>query len=461
MFLVGRVAGWYSKRARQVQAQQRLVEVVAKHGGQYYYDYQINERGEVDTKATTKNFVARCFGTHWGHDIVYVSLAAFTNRDTESAGTVDDEVLRIVGKCRSLRWLALSGTDVSPEGVTAAVSKLKLEKLWLGQTRINDQTLADISNSKSLQFLSIEGTPTSDVGVRSLTKLPELEFLALGSPQIGEVGLLALADAKKLRELHLDLSFVTDRVLRRIGALERLELLSIRRTRVTTQGLRLLKSDSLKTLHLDGTSIQDGGLEKIAERLPNLEVLSIEKTQIDDDGIANLSGCKKLRKLNTAGTNCSVRATYELFAHGLGWSPTEAWNAFAITKVDENNKVLSLSLDSLNFSDADVATLGVLKDLKTLSLRENSLTDAGVEKLTALGLDSLRVLILNGASLTDAALPELAKFSSLANLHIANTNATINAVEELNQRLPSVTIYTTDLRARQRIVREPSQYQSP
>ena len=55
-------------------------------------------------------------------------------------------------------------------------------------------------------------------------------------------------------------------------------------------------------VHLHATAVQNDDLVLLA-KLPNLQNLSLGKTQIGDDGLAHLAGCARLETLSLNSTN--------------------------------------------------------------------------------------------------------------------------------------------------------------
>ena len=455
VFGIGNLAGWFSLRFRQVKAQQELCEAVTELGGQFYYDFQVQADGtlvSVDASAEKKNWIANLIGLDWGHDIYCVSLALITNRDTEHKTAIDDSILNTISQCAGVRWIALNGTQVSSLGIADLVSKLPIERLWLGQTRIDDQALVALGQCPSLTHLSLEATPTSDQGVLALKSLEKLQFLSLGSPRITSNGLRVVSKLSQLRELHIDQLPATDDTIYQLAALPDLEVLSIRRSKISNDGLRELANPKLRVLHLDGTNIGDAGLNKLGQRLPNLEEISFTQTQIGDSALFNLKSCKKLKTVRAENSACSVTGIYHLFADGLGKPVAEVWSTIADIETDEDQQPISLVISDLNFGDQDVSLLSSVPSLSTLSLRGNLLSEAGVEKLAQIEFPNLTVLNMNGSRLTDKGLVAIVEgMPRLTNLHVANTHTTIAFVNELKDKLNaeyrSLTVYTVDLEA--------------
>ena len=117
----------------------------------------------------------------------------------------------------------------------------KLEYLNLAYAKITDEALCELSRSPKLQGISLEGTRIGDLRLGCLAKLTHLESLTLDSTNITDKGLRHLAELKSLRVLCLTHTAVTDAGLEWLGRLENLQRLELANTRVTEAGVNRLK----------------------------------------------------------------------------------------------------------------------------------------------------------------------------------------------------------------------------
>jgi Leucine-rich repeat (LRR) protein len=465
IFGIGSGLGAYRKRALQVREQRNFISHVADLGGFTYYDYQLRltELGATladdDGIQSHPNWMAQWIGKDWLHDIFYVSFAQFSS--TNESGSiakqhekVGDELLDQAAQISSLRWLALTGTNISDQGIARlSTSPLQLERLWLSQTPITDAALSHLSNCPSLTHLAVEGTATSDIGLQRLTQLPNLQSLSLGSPYFTSSGLQAVGKLVTLRELYLDRLPVDDQVLTAARSLTQLAVLSLRSTAVTDLGLRQLSQlTQLRELNLDGTQV-DGTAFEAGISPASLEVLSLHGTQLSDEHLESLADYRRLKKLGVRGTNCSLAGLIELLVEKQGRSLDAALALVATTTLDAAGHILTLDLSGLNVVDADVQMLCQLTHLQWLTL-PGRLTDFGATQLAQNPPPNLSLLNVNHSQITDRGLEELAKIESLKNLHVASTNVTQAGVDAARATLH---VYNVDLRAAQNFHRKTSQ----
>ncbi len=465
VFGVSRLVGWYTVRSEYVQAQRAVFDRVKELGGQVYYDNQlrIEEGGRLVPDAShtgDSHWLGSLIGRDWVHDIFYISLAEFrTDQEyglvARSNQVVDDSILELAAELPNLKWAALSGTAISNQGMARLCQSQPLERLWLGQTAITDQTLAEIARCQSVTHVSIEGTPTSDTGLAELVQLPKLEFLSLGSPYFTPQGLAALSQARHLKELHLDRLPVNDLVLAALSRLPDLEVLSLRQTAITDYGVQQLsRLKKLRELHLDGTALTDRAFASDFN-LPSLETLTLEQTAISDAGLRGLSACAGLSSLRAGNSSCTLTGLCDLFTELLDRSLAEALSAIAEVRLDASGDVVSLTLTGIPVADSDLDIIHQLPQLQWLALAGSQITDEGAAKLASFSLPKLSLLNLNNSRVSDLGLEELVQLPSLVNLHVAGTDVSQEKVGELQATHRSLSIYTTDLAARQKIVRSP------
>lgn len=102
------------------------------------------------------------------------------------------------------------------------------------------------------------------------------------------------------------------------------------------------------------------------------------------------------------------------------------------------DRLVDLNLSRSKVTDAGLATVAGMKNLKRLNLANTAVTDAGIDHLA--GLAALEYLNLVGTKATDAALPKLEKSASLKKLYVWQTGVTKPAAEALHQKLPAIAI---------------------
>lgn len=140
----------------------------------------------------------------------------------------------------------------------------------------------------------------------------------------------------------------------------------------------------------------DDDLMREAGRLRNLERLTlIGCTKVTDAGIAELSGCRALRRL-------------ELDACGM--------KGAGLSSLSRLGRLRVLSLRLLPIEDDELRPLAEMDGLEELYLESVGITDAGLVHLG--GLTGLRGLELSSTHVTEAGLARLAGLTKLTNLQM-------------------------------------------
>jgi YHS domain-containing protein len=101
-------------------------------------------------------------------------------------------------------------------------------------------------------------------------------------------------------------------------------------------------------------------------------------------------------------------------------------------------QVYELNLAGSKVTDAGLATLAQLPNLRRLHLEKTAVTDAGLAHLK--GLANLEYLNLYATGVTDAGLAHLAGLKNLRNVYLWQTKVTAEGAANLKKTIPTVTI---------------------
>ncbi|TDU73212.1 leucine rich repeat (LRR) protein [Prosthecobacter fusiformis] len=104
------------------------------------------------------------------------------------------------------------------------------------------------------------------------------------------------------------------------------------------------------------------------------------------------------------------------------------------------DKITSVDLARTKVTDAGLAAIGQMKNLKELHLENTGITDAGLDHLK--GLASLEYLNLYNTKVTDAGAQKLAGLTKLKALYLWQTGVTKAGVAQLKGKLPGAQINT-------------------
>lgn len=220
-----------------------------------------------------------------------------------------------------------------------------------------------------------------------------------------------------LTELMLDYE-----VLAAIGTLPDLEVLLLGGTNVDDKGIPpLCELPRLTLLGLRRTLVTDKAIPHLA-RLPNLQRIYLSDTSVSDAGMAHLATMDRLLQLALANTRVT----------GSG-----------VSRLERLASLERLWLDSTKLGDDGVEMIArSFPRLEILFIGQTEVTDAGVAEIAR--LSNLAVLSLENTPVTDASVPILAGLGSLRRVNLRGTAVTPVGIETLSTQRPELRVFTGD-----------------
>ncbi|KAH9719187.1 hypothetical protein KPL70_005715 [Citrus sinensis] len=301
---------------------------------------------------------------------------------------VTDLVLRSLQVLTKLEYLDLWGSQVSNRG--AAVLKMFprlsfLNLAWTGVTKLPNISSLECLNLSNCTIDSIlEGNgnkaPLAKISLASTTFINEREaFLYI------ETSLLSFLDVSNSSLSRF--CFLTQ-----MKALEHLDLSS---SMIGDDSVEMVAcvGANLRNLNLSNTRFSSAGVGILAGHLPNLEILSLSGTQIDDYAISYMSMMPSLKFIDISNTDIKG------FIQQVG---AETDLVLSLTALQNLNHLERLNLEQTQVSDATLFPLSTFKELIHLSLRNASLTDVSLHQLSS--LSKLTNLSIRDAVLTNSGL---------------------------------------------------------
>jgi Leucine-rich repeat (LRR) protein len=192
----------------------------------------------------------------------------------------DNRCIEQLGESKQLRYLNLSGTDVTDNGLRLVARFEGLTSLDLEDNCLTDAGLAHLARLKNLQRLNLTGTLVTDEGLRHLSGMQRLELLYLGRTAVRGPGLKHLAGLPLLYKLSLGETGVTSDGLADLAKLRRQVWIRLSHTAIDDRALsHVVRLPLLTTLHLNGCAITPQGLPWLA-RLPALAELNVADTDL-------------------------------------------------------------------------------------------------------------------------------------------------------------------------------------
>jgi Leucine-rich repeat (LRR) protein len=185
---------------------------------------------------------------------------------------------------------------------------------------------------------------------------------------------------------------VKDEELINVTLLENLELLTITKKSITDDGIKYIsKLKKLRILTINEAQLTDRGMEYIGQ-LENLEELNISDTQVTDEGLKHLRNLKKLEEL---------------------------------------------VLDNTNITGEGFQYINELPNLRVLVVSPK----VKGENLRYLGKMKLELLNIAENAIDDRAIPYLTKLKTLERLIIFDTKISKEGVKQLEKALPQCMVY--------------------
>jgi hypothetical protein len=202
---------------------------------------------------------------------------------------------------------------------------------------------------------------------------------------------------------------------------------------------------------LANAPLRDDGLGDLG-KLTALEKLSLQYTDVTDEGIKQLTGLKNLRYLDLSGHRRRRQRPGE-DRH----ADRDRGAAAEFRAVDDERPEADRRADAAQTArpvahrdhQSGMDAIGSLTNLEWLDLDHTRITDAGLAKLA--GLTKLTELGLDSVELTDKGVVSLAGIGSLRELDLYHTLVTDKGFELLQKALPACRIhYERDSAKRER-----------
>ncbi|XP_057520546.1 uncharacterized protein LOC130800857 isoform X1 [Amaranthus tricolor] len=319
--------------------------------------------------------------------------------------------VKLLCALRNLSVLDLGGLPISDQALSSLQALTNLEYLDIWGSRITDEGAAVFKNFGKLSFLNLTWT--------NITKLPTLQSIVClnmsectiqsimddGSDQVTLRKLIAngstfldaekvLSSIKSSRVSFLNLSNTSLTHFGFLYHMDALELLDLSFCAIQDDAVEAISCIGAKLRHinLNNTKVGNAGMETLAGHVPNLEVLSLSHSSVDDYAIMYISMMPSLKKLDLSHTNIKG------FIHQSGIED----DLPSLAAFQHLKHLKSLNLDKTRVSDPAICVLLDFEELSHLSLNNTLLTDKCLEHLSQ--VKKLVELSIRGTLLTNGAL---------------------------------------------------------
>lgn len=217
--------------------------------------------------------------------------------------------------------------------------------------------------------------------------------------------------------LRLDGSIVDDSSMVHLGELISIDELNLVDAKITDEGLIHLRNcKNLSRLNLNGTDISDRGLEILSKisKISTIRQLRVT-ADLTDTGLAHLAN---LPRLATLSLHSNSRITPEGIAHLKSLPDLQI-----------------LSIHSPEFSDAEMAAVGELKNLTHLRVSGEGINNKGLAHLQS--MKKLNDVYFESTSIADEGLPALYSLNGLDFVGFQdNKGGTKEAVAKFKKAVP-------------------------
>jgi len=180
----------------------------------------------------------------------------------------------------------------------------ELEVLDLSGSAITDEGLAHLAGLTGLKKLSLARTDVRRAGVKQLDKLVNLEYLDLHGTQVDGAVAYYFREMPNLRWLNLGRTRARDTTY--LPGLKALEHLCLGYTEVDDEGVeQLSRMTNLKALNLDGTPLTDAALEHLG-KMKGLKELYLRRQWLGDEESQPAFTVEGAEKLREALPECEI-----------------------------------------------------------------------------------------------------------------------------------------------------------
>lgn len=228
-------------------------------------------------------------------------------------------------------------------------------------------------------------------------------------------------------------------------------------TRLTLSGPEILDEmmdyvvqlESLESLSLENCGLKNTGLAKICRSLPNLRVLNLRRTDVNDSGLASLKKLPKLEQALLMFLNITDNGLVHLSdmqqLRTIDLRGSTAISDDGIKHLEGLKNLKALKLRNVLVTNGAMPSIGKLTELKVLTLEDTQVDDDGISELT--GLTKLIELDLTRTTVSDEGLSALTGMKELQTLNLRGINLSGYGLEHLKaaQKLEKLIVSETTM----------------
>lgn len=286
----------------------------------------------------------------------------------------------------------------------------------------------------------------TDTLAAELSALSTLRKLVISNSELSVAGWQAVGKLSALQQLDLrDCPLNNEQLQAAAAGMPRLRALRLSgksgATEVDDEGLQVLAGcKDLKALALDHLWVSGEGLQHLVHN-KNLSEIYLAGTLVDDEATEIFQSFPKLRKLRLAQTSVGtpgLERIRNLQLEELDISECSQIFDDAMKPVGEMRSLKRLNLWRNALTDEGVRSLEELVNLQWLNLDNTQLSDDGLAYLSK--MSKLSFLHLGSTGVSDAGMPALLALQSLEDLKVTRTAVTEEGVHVIQNGIPDVQV---------------------
>lgn len=189
---------------------------------------------------------------------------------------LQDHQLSHLAPLISLRELSLGNNPITDEGFEHFQTLVNLELLDVTQAQTDGSGFIVFEKIEPLQLKTIVAhfTGFGRTGPGIVSDWKQLEVLNISRSNLDDTGLGKLSRLENLRELDVSFNSITDRGVKKIDGLPNVATLKLIENKgVSNVSLEAIKEwESLRTLEIDRTSCNLGGVQELKKYLPQVTI---------------------------------------------------------------------------------------------------------------------------------------------------------------------------------------------
>ncbi|XP_027191680.1 uncharacterized protein [Cicer arietinum] len=353
--------------------------------------------------------------------------------DLSRCTKVNDAGINHILSVPNLEKLRISKTSVTANGVMLLASLKNLSLLDLGGLPVDDAALASLQVLKNLQHIELWDSKISNEGAAVLNTFPKLTHLNLDWTSVSKLPNLSSLECLNMSNCTIDSILRDDKApltklifsgstflnegetllyantnflsfldlahtgldkfffLSKMKVIEHLNLSSCMMGDDSVEMVACI-GGKLKSLNLSGTWISSAGLGILAGHVPNLEILSVSQTSVDDTAFSFISMMPSLKVVDLSNTNIK----------GFLHQGRTDLDSLSLTALQDLKQLERLNLEHTQVIDEALFPLSRFQELRYLSLKSPSLADISLYHLSS--VPKLTKLSIGDAVLTNYAL---------------------------------------------------------